>query len=364
MGVIRFLLALSVALWHVPGHPLLLMYAAPAVLGFFIISGFYMAMVLTEKYRDDARSFYLARFWRLYPAYAAMAVIMILWFVATMSPTAFTTWLPVPFGDQIVLALLNVVVVGQDLFQFSRYLFGDGSFLNEQWMLVGQAWSLSSEAFFYCLAPFVVHSPRRTAGLLIAALATRWILLGWLGLSMQWGYLFFPGALCMFLMGALGYHAYARMRLRNAVTWAKIVAAGWLVWLAYSVASTGMMLPPGPQGSADGVTFWIAYVAFALSAPLIFAWSRHSRIDRAIGDLSYPLYLVHGLVQGILYFVVGLPQGRIEWALVAVSASVLAAVAMRLGVEMPIEAWRASHLRTSITVPTLEVRASLVGRTT
>src|SRR5689334_17258530 len=95
MGIIRFILALSVALWHVPQAPLKLVYAAPAVLGFFIISGFYMAMVLTEKYKD-ARSFYVARFWRLYPAYAAMLVVMIVWFTITHSPNAFTSRLPLP----------------------------------------------------------------------------------------------------------------------------------------------------------------------------------------------------------------------------------------------------------------------------
>ena len=188
MGAIRFTLALSVAVWHLPCAPFRLLNAAVAVLAFFTISGFYMAMVLSEKY-PAAKSFYAARFLRLYPAYAAVAAFMVLWFVLTNSPTAFTTRLPVSLAEQTVLAFLNIAVAGQDFYEFSRNAFGSGNFLNAQWMLVGQAWSLSSEIFFYCLAPFAVRSAARTIALLVLALATRWALIGWLGLpSPIWGY--------------------------------------------------------------------------------------------------------------------------------------------------------------------------------
>ena len=79
MGAVRFTLALSVAVWHLPGAPFRLLNAAVAVLAFFIISGFYMAMVLTEKY-PTVRSFYAARFLRLYPAYAAVAAFSKTWY--------------------------------------------------------------------------------------------------------------------------------------------------------------------------------------------------------------------------------------------------------------------------------------------
>src|SRR5262245_45783840 len=89
MGLLRFFLALSVAVWHIPGPAFKLMYASVAVICFFIVSGFYMAMVLTERY-DKAGEFYWARFTRLYPAYFAMAAVMVGWFWCTNSPNAFT----------------------------------------------------------------------------------------------------------------------------------------------------------------------------------------------------------------------------------------------------------------------------------
>ncbi|SRR5579871_908214 len=340
MGAMRFTLALSVAVWHLPGAPFRLLNAAVAVLGFFIISGFYMAMVLSEKY-SAAKPFYAARFLRLYPAYAAVAAFMVLWFVLTRSPTAFTAWLPVAPAEQAVLAFLNIGVVGQDFFEFSRNAFGSGDFLNAQWMLVGQAWSLSSEIFFYSLAPFVVRSAARTAALLILALAIRWALIGWLGLpSPVWGYFFFPGTLCMFLLGSLAYHAHigARKRLPRWLGYALLAA--WLVWLIRGSATAGIVMPNDPRTGMDGPAFWVFYLAFAASVPVVFAATKDDRLDRAIGEISYPLYLVHGIVQGAIFFKFGAPQGEAGWTIAALSASVIIAIVLHIFVERPIERTR------------------------
>ena len=54
MGLLRLLLAVSVVLVHTSGcFGLRPLGAAEAVQTFYIISGFYMAMILTEKYRGQ-----------------------------------------------------------------------------------------------------------------------------------------------------------------------------------------------------------------------------------------------------------------------------------------------------------------------
>jgi peptidoglycan/LPS O-acetylase OafA/YrhL len=298
-------------------------------------------MVLTEKYRNDTRAFYTARLWRLYPLYAAVVIFMVFWFIHTKTPTAFTARLPVHPGNQILLALLNVVIVGQDLFELAAYNHAS-HFFDPNYMLVGQAWSLSSELFFYALAPFVVRFIGRTTLLLAAALVLRFILLGALKLPWSWGYFFFPGSICMFLMGSLAYHLHRRIKIRNEMTVAQLIAGIWIAYLVYSVARYGIMLGAGDDAAIDGPSFWLAYVAFALSVPIIFSWSKSNRIDRAIGDLSYPLYLVHGVVQGVLYFKFGLPQGKIAYALIAVSASIIVAAMALFVIDRPAERWRHS----------------------
>ena len=78
MGILRFLLALSVIGWHAFGIGISLSDRPPyqvwnmnlvdgiqAVTLFYIISGFYMAMVLNSKYAGNTIAFYINRFLRL-----------------------------------------------------------------------------------------------------------------------------------------------------------------------------------------------------------------------------------------------------------------------------------------------------------
>ena len=68
MGVFRLILALAVVLGHTAYEGPRLMSPGDAVHVFFVISGFYMCMVLRRKYGCSARGvgvFYLNRFLRL-----------------------------------------------------------------------------------------------------------------------------------------------------------------------------------------------------------------------------------------------------------------------------------------------------------
>src|SRR5258707_7705774 len=76
MGVIRLLLALSVVEFHStrafgnPGiWPVDLPNGIVAVQAFYVISGFYMALVLSTKYAGEPWRFYRARALRLLPIY-------------------------------------------------------------------------------------------------------------------------------------------------------------------------------------------------------------------------------------------------------------------------------------------------------
>ncbi len=48
MGILRIFLALSVLMHHVPNHKIAFLHAGVAVTAFFIISGFYMTLVINE----------------------------------------------------------------------------------------------------------------------------------------------------------------------------------------------------------------------------------------------------------------------------------------------------------------------------
>src|ERR1700681_3104577 len=83
MGWMRFLLAMAVVVEHInavfgtmPG----LLPGTLAVQVFFAISGFYMSLILTGKYRDS-KTFYFNRFLRLYPAYFVVCIGTWAWFL-------------------------------------------------------------------------------------------------------------------------------------------------------------------------------------------------------------------------------------------------------------------------------------------
>src|SRR5438093_7095325 len=81
MGMFRFLLALSVVIAHtkaIYGYELIGGYLS--VNSFFIISGFYMAFILNEKYigkNSSYRLFITNRFLRIYPIYWLTLISMI-----------------------------------------------------------------------------------------------------------------------------------------------------------------------------------------------------------------------------------------------------------------------------------------------
>ena len=74
MGVIRILLAISVVIAHsTPLFGLSFVGGRYAVQCFYMVSGFYMALVLNEKYLGPGsyRVFISARLLRLFPVYLA-----------------------------------------------------------------------------------------------------------------------------------------------------------------------------------------------------------------------------------------------------------------------------------------------------
>src|ERR1700751_2909819 len=79
MGALRLILALSVVASHADVPSILRLWGGPsAVQIFFVISGFYMQLILRKEYRGDAVGFWMSRGARIYPAYAIVAAITVL----------------------------------------------------------------------------------------------------------------------------------------------------------------------------------------------------------------------------------------------------------------------------------------------
>lgn len=343
MGTVRVLLALAVLLSHLPMAKYHILSGGLAVQAFFIISGFYMALVLDGKYRDTGL-FYSNRLLRLAPTYLIMlafgAVALFgLKASATSSPEIMSRLFHNPVSAA-VLAVENLVVVGQDLLfwfkvdahgalVFDAYADPAKDTIAWQGLLAPQSWSLSTELMFYAIAPFVTRLKWGWIALLAAAsIALR---LAGHGLDVDyllWQGRLFPTALFMFLAGVLGYRCLPFVETMPR-------AIGWAAWAGLVGFCLGFhWLPVDPLTAR-----WITYAVVAVTVPWIFHAFKDNRIDRWIGDLSYPVYLSQLIVIGI---VVTFNPPFAYW--VAILATLAVSILVMVLVEQPVDRWRQRRL--------------------
>ena len=106
MGTLRFLLALVVAYGHF-AVPLSFPTSDIAVQSFFVISGFYMALVLNEKYGPGSYWLFISnRLLRLWPAYFVVLIL---------SLAAANNWKPIAALDWFDIAFFTasqILIVG------------------------------------------------------------------------------------------------------------------------------------------------------------------------------------------------------------------------------------------------------------
>ena len=269
---------------------------------FFVISGFYMHLALSEKYGmarsfsgQAVRAFYLNRFLRLYPAYWFVLLVVI----AFSQQSKWTVYLqPLnvlrQFAQDPTLASLSLVpnlfIIGSDVFRlfavnpatgsyelFSQSL-GDMPAFGE-FLFIPQAWSVSNEIVFYALCPLLV---RLRTFLLLLLIVLAYYLLQATSEAFAWPNILPSYNFYYFLLGMLSY------RLKP------IFEAG-RIWLILPFAVTPFAICSFWQlfiGTIAAPQFSI-WPLWAICMPALFLLTQKAEFDRHFGDLSYPVYLCH-----------------------------------------------------------------------
>ena len=356
MGLLRFLLAIVVVLFHNGTTYRGLMDAHTAVKGFFIISGFYMALILDQKYGRSAagiRAFAINRFLRLYPLYAVVLALTIGWYVVRLALLGDRTPRQAIFSMSEVLAgwqvwtiwLGNVSLLGLDFICAWDWVPGKGfAFLQGTanppiegavplgatvWVI--QAWSISMEILFYLCAPFLAR--RKTLVLVLVIVASLGLDL-WLSLGLhRTTYFFAPAQLYLFATGMLLHRVYKRLRIAERISKKRAVG---VVILSGALAITWIVPLVRPE-----IPPLLPLLGIALAIPVLFALSKDSAWDRGVGNLSYPIYLCHMLVGQVL--AVGFKRVSIDPTIAVVVvpvACVLTAMILHRIIEEPIEGIR------------------------
>lgn len=295
LDLIRLLAAVAVLIGHAHGYILpvvpvfIASHAEEAVSGFFVLSGFVIMYVLTEK-EKDWKSYATARFLRLY---SVVPIALVSTYVLDQAGTLINSqyYENIPFYDPRHIENLLSSVTFTNEFWFNHTVFGS----NEAY------WSLGFEVPYYIAIGLLIFLPSRIA------------LIG----TALW--LFCAGpkillALPLWVLGALTYQVarssnYTMTRRGAAVTFLSSIALYVFVKLSFSDYKEPLFHLVDLQESLMSLLYYLGVSsAFALN---IFAFSR---LDRAfqipvpglikeirwLAGGSFTLYLVH---QPLLAFV-------------------------------------------------------------
>jgi peptidoglycan/LPS O-acetylase OafA/YrhL len=313
MGILRLLLAISVVIAHSGSiFGFNLVGGQIAVQTFYIISGFYMALIINEKYigiNNSYKLFITNRLLRLYPVYWVVLILTVLFSVITAIYTNGDNWGEISsyikysdsmnFTSFIFLIFTNLFIFFQDVVMFlglnisNGLLFFTSNFTKTDpqlysFLLVPQAWTIGVELTFYLIAPFLVKKGSKIiVGLLFLSILLRVILFNY-GLNKDpWSYRFFPTELVFFLLGIMSYKIYSKIKDINIkIVYLKIIFAGVLIFTVF------FSFLPVPLIFKAGVYLGL----FFLCLPFIFVLTKKMKKDAYIGDLSYPIYISHLLV--------------------------------------------------------------------
>ncbi len=332
MGIVRFILALSVVIAHtkaIYGYELIGGYLS--VNSFFIISGFYMAFILNEKYigkNSSYRLFITNRFLRIYPIY---------WL--TLLLTVLLSWQGVVHYEQ-THNLIYSIVENIALFPIIDYITWQPKIYGGQF--VYPAWTLGLELTFYLLAPFFVRKKLRYIMLVfLLSILLRLYFTHPLRYPYQFSDRFYATAMIFFMLGVLSYKLYSyikNLRMSN-----RFVVAVCVLILFLTLFYNYLPLPFRHHGK---VLEWEYYSIITLTLPILFIFSRRIKIDRMIGELSYPIYITHALILGTL--------GRFNFSintntnkLVAIAVIVIVSYLINNYIAAPIEKYRQARVKTS-----------------
>jgi peptidoglycan/LPS O-acetylase OafA/YrhL len=321
MGFFRLFLALLVVCAHL--YPVdknaainaLTGGAEMAVCVFFLLSGFYMTLVLDNKYINNTRDFFLSRFLRLYPLYWMTLVLTLLgcWlsqYSNFIMPSGinysfyiffhniFTHFNPLSF----VVFFQNITFIGLDFNKFFCMNPGNSmSLLHGQCSVIAvgsiavipQAWTLGTEVLFYLSIPYILRGGSKL--ILIVSLFTALFnaILPWIGLDYPHTRDIFFVPLIYFMLGVIAFKAYTRWehRLPGKRAYWPLVLFTTSLLLAYTFNFNYGMFR-GETRFWHGINF-IYYFVIALLVPAVFHASKESKFDSFIGELSYPIYITH-----------------------------------------------------------------------
>jgi peptidoglycan/LPS O-acetylase OafA/YrhL len=315
LGSLRFLLAFSVVIFHLSAQVPIL--GQLAVNMFYIVSGYLITLVLNETYRGRTGAFVANRFLRLYPAYYVCAVTVLILHMAFPAMREFhPVWKPplTPESSAFNLLMFPWGIMSDPNVPLNFLKLDILQSSIPYYRLVPSTWSVGVEVVCYALL-WAVAARSLRAALVTLSLGAAWHLYVWaFGPNQDFRYSPVAAAVMPFAFGALAYFLkpwtarLERWRGSNAfyAAWIGVTGLAFLLnwWLDFpSTVSTP--------------SYFVNYL-IGFAAVLVLQDARASgalaRIDKLLGDLSYPMFLSHYIAGGLVYQVMAVGTPVRGWA--------------------------------------------------
>lgn len=275
-GITRFILASLVILYHISRFVFLGRFA---VCSFFILSGYWITLIFSNKYskkQKPLKVFYLSRLWRLLPVFYTFTLL------------AFVVWI---FLDHSIIGLIKSLDLPDKIvFWVSNTTLLTYYSLPKVDIMV-PAWSLDIELEFYLLFPILFYISRNNYKVL------KWLFILFLALS------FYLCASCnsawinnslltylyLFILGMMIFHYQISFKAKTEKVCLCIFAI--VVGIQY-------VIPYAVQHFKSTNSMYYTVISFVLVMLAVPVLANSVRIysdkrDKFWGELSFMVYLSH-----------------------------------------------------------------------
>ncbi len=295
-----------------------------AVQSFFIIAGFFTSLVLVEKYFGKKNSYFLfitKRLIKLYPIYCLVLIATLISIISLpklsspfiQSYDLFRHYLSNPdqlnIATKIYVFFINLFIVGLESTFYlgfntqSGTIYYPSSLINTpirmtNFMIITQAWFLALLIYFYLVSPFILKKKLRLILVIIIVTLIMRVFLSRMNPFWDWepwNRRFFFTQIGVFLLGRISYEIYTKIRRLNLNR--------YILFVIYTILLLMIMIYyhiPNLTIYNIDVNRSMYTIFLTITIPFVFIFTRNNKLDRFLGELSYPIYITHVLIIDIL----------------------------------------------------------------
>ena len=274
-GQTRFILAAAVIFYHINQNVFLGEFAVGC---FFVLSGYWIALMYESKYAKKSsplKVFYVSRLWRLLPAFIAFEIVA--FFVNLLTRPDFVSGVvSLNMISKIHWFISNIFIVG---------------YASSQYQFIVPAWSLDVELQFYILFPllyFLLNKNRKLIiwGVIFAFITAMYI---W-----RWGryvqeYLYLFEYLFLFLFGVMVHRLNIKSN-KKIEKWALCVMV-LIIFIQYAFSGLSIYYRNG--NSMYYHVLSLILIVVAIPSLINSVEKKTGENDKFWGEMSHMIYLSH-----------------------------------------------------------------------